>query len=189
MKKGILRISSDLQVTTVTSNLIMDKPNIYQFSVEDAKGKTVDLADYKGKVLLIVNTASECGFTPQLELLEDLRKEFEPEDFEVLAFPSNDFGQQEPLNNEAIGKFCAINYHTHFTIFKKIKVRGEFADPLYQFLADKKLNGNLNSTPRWNFHKYLINAEGQVVDFFYPFTKPNSARVKKKIQKLLKSKH
>ncbi len=165
----------------------MSKPNIYQFKVENLKGEKISLDNYKGKVLLIVNTASECGFTPQLELLEQLRKDFSSDNFEILAFPSNDFGQQEPLNDEAIGKFCAINYHTHFSIFKKINVRGEFTNPLYQFLSDKKLNGNINSAPRWNFHKYLINSKGEVVDFFYSFTKPNSARVKKKIQKLIDS--
>ncbi|MFC5282005.1 glutathione peroxidase [Pedobacter alpinus] len=163
----------------------MSKKNIYQFKVENNKGETISLENYKGKVLLIVNTASECGFTPQLQQLEQLRKDFGAENFEILAFPSNDFGQQEPLEDEAIGKFCAINYHTHFSIFKKIRVRGEFADPLFKFLAEKKLNGNLNSAPRWNFHKYLINSNGEVVDFFYSFTKPNSARIKKKIQKLI----
>ena len=166
----------------------MDKPNIYQFTVESAEGEKVSLEKYKDKVLLIVNTASECGFTPQLALLEELRENFESADFEVLAFPSNDFGQQEPLNNEGISKFCKTHYGTKFTIFKKVRVRGTHADPLFQFLADKKLNGNFSSSPRWNFHKYLINAKGEVVDFFYPFTKPNSARVKKKIQKLLKQK-
>lgn len=163
----------------------MDKPNIYQFTVEHAKGETVSLEKYKGKVLLIVNTASECGFTPQLALLEELRTSFESTDFEILAFPSNDFGQQEPLNDEGIAKFCSVNYDTHFTIFKKTKIRGEGAHPLFSFLADKNLNRNFNSLPRWNFHKYLINTNGELVDFFYSFTKPNSARVKKKIQKLL----
>ncbi len=163
----------------------MNKKNIYQFTAENAKGEDLSLEKYKGKVLLIVNTASECGFTPQLGQLEELRKNFESEAFEVLAFPSNDFGQQEPLNDEGIGRFCSINYHTKFTIFKKVTVRGEDADPIFKFLADKKLNGNVSSSPRWNFHKYLVNAEGEVVDFFYSFTKPDSARVKKKIQKLL----
>lgn len=165
----------------------MSEKNIYTFEVENLKGEKVSLKQYEGKVLLIVNTASECGFTPQLKDLEDLRKDFKDEKFEILAFPSNDFGQQEPLNDEAIGKFCAINYHTHFSIFKKMRVRGEYAAPLFKFLSEKKLNGNINSTPRWNFHKYLVNQKGEVVDYFYSFTKPNSTRIKKKIQKLLGS--
>jgi glutathione peroxidase len=163
----------------------MSEQNIYSFKAETQKGEKITLDKYKGKVLLIVNTASECGFTPQLKDLEELRKDFENDKFEILAFPSNDFGQQEPLNDEAIGKFCAINYHTHFTIFKKTRVRGDYAAPLFKFLANKKLNGKVASVPRWNFHKYLVNSKGEVVDYFYSFTKPNSSKVKKKIQKLL----
>lgn len=163
----------------------MTEKNIYQFKVDTIKGEEVSLKNYEGKVLMIVNTASECGFTPQLEDLEKLRKDFEGQKFEILAFPSNDFGQQEPLEGDAISKFCVINYHTHFTIFKKMRVRGAYASPLYKFLSDKKLNGHVNASPRWNFHKYLINSKGEVIDYFYPFTKPNSAKVKKAIQKLL----
>lgn len=163
----------------------MTENTIYQFKVENSKGEEVNLQQYEGKVLMIVNTASECGFTPQLQDLEELRKEFENQKFEILAFPSNDFGQQEPLNDEAIGKFCAMNYHTRFTIFKKTRVRGSYASPLFKFLADKKQNGYVSAAPRWNFHKYLVNSKGEVVDYFFPFTKPNSAKVKKKIQKLL----
>lgn len=163
----------------------MSGKNIYQFKVETMQGTEISLETYKGKVLLIVNTASECGFTPQLKDLEELRVMFQDQPFEILAFPSNDFGQQEPLEDEAIRKFCSINYHTRFSIFKKIKVRGTYAHPLYQFLADKSLNGKVSAAPRWNFHKYLINKEGEVVEYFYPFTKPNTTRVKKKIQKLL----
>ncbi|MEO5909584.1 MAG: glutathione peroxidase [Pelobium sp.] len=163
----------------------MEDNKIYQFNAVNAKGEEVSLKQYEGKVLMIVNTASECGFTPQLEELESLRKEFEHEPFEILAFPSNDFGQQEPLNDEAIGKFCAMNYHTRFTIFKKTKVRGSYASPLFKFLADKNQNGHVGAAPRWNFHKYLISSTGEVIDYFYPFTKPMSSKVKKKIQKLL----
>lgn len=163
----------------------MTKNNIYQFNVDTLKGEQINLENYKGKVLLIVNTASECGFTPQLAQLEELRLQFDSEKFEILAFPSNDFGQQEPLEGDAISKFCVINYHTHFTIFKKMRVRGPYADPFYKFLSDKKLNGQVNAAPRWNFHKYLINTKGEVIDYFYPFTKPNSAKIKKAIQKLL----
>ena len=161
------------------------KKTIYPFKLKLLNGKEKVLADFEGKVILIVNTASGCGFTPQFKDLEELRKEFDSQKFEILAFPSNDFGQQEPLNDEAIGKFCAINYHTHFTIFKKTRVRGDYAAPLFKFLSDKKLNGNVNSSPRWNFHKYLVNSKGEVVDYFYSFTKPNSSKIKKKIQKLL----
>lgn len=163
---------------------MIDK-SIHQFTVQLPNGELRKLADYKDKVLLVVNTASECGFTPQLKDLESLRRDFEGDDFRILAFPSNDFGGQEPLEGEAIGQFCEINYDTHFEIFDKVRVRGEYAHPLYKFLADKKRNGHVSAAPRWNFHKYLIDKDGQVVDFFYPFTNPTSSRIKKRIVKLL----
>jgi glutathione peroxidase len=163
----------------------MNEKKIYQFLVEKLNGEEISLEAYKDKVLLIVNTASECGFTPQLKDLEELRVHFQDQNFEILAFPSNDFGQQEPLEDQDIAEFCSINYKTNFTIFNKLKVRGTYVHPLYKFLSDKKLNGKVDAAPRWNFHKYLINQNGEVVDYFYPFTKPNSTRVKKKIQKLL----
>lgn len=161
------------------------KPNIYPFKVKLLNGEEINLSAYKGKVILIVNTASGCGFTPQLKDLQELRESFNTNEFEVLGFPSNDFGRQEPLEGNAIGEFCEMNYGVKFPIFEKIMVRGNAAHPLYKFLSDKKLNGNINSTPRWNFHKYLINKKGEVADYFYPFTKPNSSKIKKKIQKLL----
>lgn len=158
--------------------------NIYQFDARKISGETVNLSAYNNKVLLIVNTASECGFTPQLKDLIDLKNELSGQDFEILSFPSNDFGGQEPLEGDAITTFCE-NYGINFLVFDKIRVRGPYADPLYKFLSEKKQNGKLSSVPRWNFHKFLINREGKVVDFFYPFTKPTSSKIKKRINKLL----
>ncbi|MGB4400915.1 MAG: glutathione peroxidase [Daejeonella sp.] len=166
----------------------MTDKSIYQFTVHCLNGRERKLSDFRDKVLLIVNIASECGFTPQLKELEALRYDFSGDDFYVLAFPSNDFGGQEPLEGDSIVSFCEVNYGTHFDVFQKIRVRGQYADPLYKFLADKKQNGQVGAPPRWNFHKYLINRQGEVVDFFYPFTKPNSSRIKKKIVKLLNDK-
>ena len=165
----------------------MNKRSIYQFNVKKLNGEEISLSKFNNKVLLIVNTASECGFAPQLKDLEELRKHFEGTDFEILAFPSNDFGGQEPLEGDALTHFCQINAANYQT-FGKVRVRGTYAHPLYKFLADKKLNGRVKSSPKWNFHKYLINRNGEVVDFFYPFTKPNSSKIKKKIIKLLASK-
>lgn len=162
----------------------MDNNSIYRFTVEKLDGDHINLADYSNKVLLIVNIASQCGFTPQLKDLADLKKEFADKDFEILAFPSNDFGGQEPLEGNDIAAFCS-NYGNNFPIFEKIRVRGPYADPFFKFLADKKENGNLNSKPRWNFHKYLVDRNGNVVDFFYPFTKPTSSKIRKRIQRLL----
>lgn len=163
----------------------MNDRSVYQFIIQRLDGEVLSLGDYKDKVLLIVNIASECGFTPQLKDLEILRKEFTGQDFEILAFPSNDFGGQEPLEGADIGEFCRNNFDTNFQVFNKIRVRGSYAHPLYRFLSDKKMNGHVGASPRWNFHKYLINRQGEVADFFYPFTKPNSSRIKKKINKLL----
>ncbi|RYU91143.1 glutathione peroxidase [Mucilaginibacter terrigena] len=162
----------------------MDKNSIYSFTVEKLDGDHISLADYSNKVLLIVNIASQCGFTPQLQELSDLKKEFADKDFEILAFPSNDFGAQEPLEGQDIAAFCS-NYGNNFPVFEKIRVRGPYADPLYKYLADKKENGSISSKPRWNFHKYLIDRNGNVVDFFYPFTKPTTSKIRKRIQRLL----
>lgn len=158
---------------------------IYPFKAKLLNGKEQSLLDYSNKVLLIVNIASACGFTPQLKELQDLRAALGGLGFEVLGFPSNDFGEQEPLVGNEISQFCEIKYGVQFPVFEKINVRGEMAHPLYKFLSDKKLNGYSSATPRWNFHKYLINRSGELVDYFYPFTKPNSLKVKKKIQHLL----
>lgn len=163
----------------------MTEPTVYQFHVTRLNGDEVSLSEYQNKVLLIVNTASECGFTPQLDTLELLKQAYSESDFEILAFPSNDFGAQEPLEGEAIAEFCSINHGTTYTVFDKIHVKGDEAHPLYKFLSDKKLNGRVNASPRWNFHKYLINQQGEVIDFFYPFTDPMSSKIKKSISKLL----
>jgi glutathione peroxidase len=162
----------------------MDNNSIYQFNIQKLDGEEISLSDYNDKVLLIVNTASECGFTPQLKDLTALKNEFQGQDFEILAFPSNDFGGQEPLEGSDIATFCE-NTGTNYPVFEKIRVRGPYAHPLYQFLADKKKNGKINSSPRWNFHKYLISKAGIVTDFFYPFTKPTSSKIRKKIARLL----
>ena len=165
----------------------MDSKSIYQFNVQKLNGDIVSLESYQNKVLLIVNTASQCGFTPQLKDLAELKTEFKDKDFEILAFPSNDFGGQEPLEGTAITEFCE-SFGANFPIFDKIRVRGPYADPLYKFFGDKKQNGKFGSVPRWNFHKFLIGKNGRVTDFFYPFTKPNSSKIRKKIDRLLADK-
>jgi len=160
--------------------------NIYQFKVKNIEGEEIALSDYKGKVLLIVNTASRCGFTPQYKELEELFQLYKNKNFVILAFPSNDFGHQEPLNNIDIKTFCDQQYHTTFPIFDKIHVKGKDADELYKFLSNKKLNGRVKSIPMWNFHKYLVNKNGEVVNYFYSFTKPTSRKIKKLIENQLR---
>lgn len=162
----------------------MDNNTIYPFDVQKLNGNQVSLAKYTGKVLLIVNTASQCGFAPQMAELETLKQEFLSDDFEVLIFPSNDFGGQEPLEGDSLEAFCT-SYGPDINVFDKVRVRGPYASPLYKFLSDKKQNGVLNSSPRWNFHKYLVDKNGRLVDFFYPFTKPTSSKIRKKVQRLL----
>lgn len=165
----------------------MSDKSIYQFNVKRLNGEEISLSEYKDKVLLIVNTASQCGFTPQLKDLAALKSEFAGKDFEILAFPSNDFGQQEPLDGDAIAAFCD-SFGANYPIFEKIRVRGPYADPLYMFFADKKQNGKFSSVPRWNFHKFLIDKSGNAVDFYFPFTKPTTSKIRKKIARLLSPK-
>jgi len=163
----------------------MDKPTVYSFTVRDAAGKEHPMSEFRGKVLMIVNTATECGFTPQLEGLETLYETYRDRDFLVLGFPSNQFADQEPRKDGEIEEFCKVNYGVSFPIFQKMKVKGPEADPLFQFLSEREQNGKVSSRPRWNFHKYLIDRHGRVTDFFLPFTKPEAKRVQKAIEKLL----
>jgi glutathione peroxidase len=171
-------------LSTTTSDA-QKQLTVHDFQVKNLDGNEMSLSEYKGKVLLIVNTASKCGFTPQLEDMEAVYREFKNEGFEVLAFPSNDFSDQEPLNGEAIRQFCVSKYEAAYPIFDKIHVKGDKADPLFKFLSDKKQNGVLSSAPKWNFHKYLVDKDGKVVDYYYSMTKPNAEKVKKAIKKLL----
>jgi glutathione peroxidase len=161
------------------------QPSVYQFRVKDIDGREVSFSDFKGKVLLIVNTASECGFTPQLEALEQLYQEYKDQGFEVLAFPSNDFFGQEPREGQDIKEFCRDNFHTTFPIFEKTQVRGREASDLFQFLANRSHNGLISSRPKWNFHKYLVDRSGRVVNYFYSFTNPTSDKLKNAIEELL----
>ncbi|QQL48448.1 glutathione peroxidase [Mucilaginibacter ginkgonis] len=162
----------------------MHEGTIYNFDVEQLNGEKASLEKFRDKVLLIVNTASQCGFTPQMADLVELKKAMAGKDFEILAFPSNDFGNQEPLEGNGLHAFCE-KFDANFPMFNKMRVRGPYADPLFKFLSDKKQNGKVGAAPKWNFHKYLIDKDGKVRDFFYPFTKPNTTKVKKKIEQLL----
>lgn len=158
---------------------------VHQFTVKNLRGEDVRLAQYKGMVLLIVNTASRCGFTQQLRGLQRLHERYKDKGFTVLGFPSNDFGGQEPLEGEAIQQFCEVNYGVSFPVFDKIHVSGKQAHPLFKFLSGKKQFGLISSAPKWNFHKYLVDKDGRLVDFFYTVTKPDSTKIRKKIEQLL----
>ncbi len=157
--------------------------SVYDFKVLNNKGEEVSLEQYKGKVLLIVNTATGCGFTPQYKGLEDLYLKHHEEGFEVLDFPCNQFAGQAPGSDEAIHEFCTLKYNTTFPRFKKINVNGKEESPLYTYLKSQK-KGALGSRIKWNFTKFLVDKEGNVVERYAPTTKPED--IEKDIEKLLK---
>ena len=150
---------------------------IYDFHVKDNKGNDVSLKEYECKVLLIVNTATGCGFTPQYEGLENLYQKYKDQGFEILDFPCNQFGNQAPGNDEEIHEFCTLRYHTTFPRMKKIDVNGENEDPLYTWLKKQK-GGLLGSKIKWNFTKFLVDRSGNVVERFAPTDKPESIDAK-----------
>ena len=157
--------------------------NIYEFSCENSSGQTIDLSDFKGKTLLIVNTASQCGFTPQYEGLEKLQNNYSSEVFSVLAFPCNQFGGQEPGTNEQITEFCSLNYGNTFPIFSKIDVNGENAHPLFNFLTSEKKGLLGTQKIKWNFTKFLINKDGEPVNRYGSSTTPE--QIQSDIEKLI----
>jgi len=136
--------------------------SIYQFKVKDIDGKEFDFETLKGKKIMVVNTASKCGLVGQYEQLQDLYDEFKKDNFVIIAFPSNDFQNQEPLSNTEIATFCKTNYGVSFPIMEKISVKGDNMNPLYQFLTKKSKNGLEDNTVQWNFQKYLINEKGHL---------------------------
>jgi glutathione peroxidase len=157
-------------------------PSIYDFRAVTLTGQELPLKQFEGQVLLIVNTASACGFTPQYKGLEDLHKALAPRGFSVLGFPCNQFGSQEPGDAKQIESFCASNYSISFPMFEKIDVNGGNAHPLYKFLKSEK-SGLLGSSIKWNFTKFLIDRRGRVAARHAPTTKPES--LTKEIEALL----
>ncbi|MBP1587511.1 MAG: glutathione peroxidase [Clostridia bacterium] len=154
----------------------------YDFTVKDIKGGDVALSEFKGKVLLVVNTATGCGFTPQYEGLEKLYETYKEQGLEILDFPCNQFANQAPGTNDEIVSFCQLKYNVSFRQFAKIDVNGENESPLYTFLKKAK-GGVFGSNIKWNFTKFLINRDGEVVDRFAPATTPE--KIEEKIKELL----
>ena len=151
--------------------------NIYDFQVKDAKGNLVNLSEYKGKTLLIVNTATGCGFTPQYKGLQALYDKYQSKGFEILDFPCNQFGHQAPGSEDEIHQFCEINYKTTFRLFSKIDVNGKNESPLYTYLKGQK-GGFLSKRIKWNFTKFLVDKTGKVVERFAPTATPESIEEK-----------
>lgn len=155
---------------------------IYDIRVKDANKNEVSMEDYKGKVLLIVNTATGCGFTPQYEGLQKLYDKYKEQGLEVLDFPCNQFGNQAPGSNEEIHEFCTLKYHTTFPLFSKIDVNGKNADPLFVYLKDNS-KGFLGSNIKWNFTKFLVDRDGNIIERFAPTVEPE--KIEDKIAELL----
>lgn len=143
----------------------------YTFQANGLRGQKVNLSDYQGKIVLVVNTASKCGFTPQFKGLEELYKKYKDQGFVVLGFPSNQFANQEPGDEDEIAKGCVVDYDVTFPMFSKIDVNGDQAHPLYKYLK-KELSGILGDMIKWNFTKFLIDKEGKPVKRFSPYYKP-----------------
>ena len=160
-----------------------NKMSIYDINVKTIDGQEISMSKYKGKVLLIVNVASRCGFTGQYEGLENLFEKYKNNDFMILGFPSNQFANQEPESNERIKDFCTINFGVSFDMFAKIDVNGENESPLYTFLKSQQKGILGTQNIKWNFTKFLIDKEGNVVDRFAPTTTPKS--IEKDILKIL----
>ena len=154
----------------------------YDFSAKKMNGQEVKMEEYKGKVIVIVNTASKCGLTPQFQELEEIYKEYKDKGFEILGFPCNQFAKQELGSNKEISEFCLINYGVTFTMFEKIDVNGENAHPLYKYLKNES-KGIITNEIKWNFAKFLIDSEGNVVKRYAPTTKPS--KLKTDIERLL----
>jgi glutathione peroxidase len=162
---------------TKTSENKMNK-TIFDYKVESLEGKEINFADFKGKKILIVNTASECGFTPQYSDLEELSKKY-ANNLVVVGFPANNFGGQEPGSNAEIGSFCEKNFGVTFPMAAKVSVKGNDIAPIFQFLTEKDLNGVKNTAILWNFTKFLIDENGHLIDSFISTTKPTSESITK----------
>lgn len=190
MKKLIIIASIFLIVNLISASDKSLKTNegknmesVHEFSVKDINGKDVNLSEYKGKVLLIVNVASKCGYTRQYSGLQKIYDKYKEQGFEILAFPCNDFGGQEPGTNEEIAEFCSTNFNVTFPLFDKIKVLGEDKNPLYKMLTNNSNveKGDIN----WNFEKFLISKEGEVIARYKSSVEPESDAVAKAIEQEL----
>ena len=154
-----------------------DKASIYNFKVTDLQGKTFDFASLKGKKIIIVNTASKCGLTPQYKLLESIFQQYKDKNLVIVGFPANNFASQEPGTNSEIESFCRLNYGVSFLMMSKVSVKGADICPVYQFLTQKSKNGLADSDVEWNFQKYLIGTNGHLEKVISPKTLPTDAEV------------
>ena len=159
--------------------------SVYDFSLPSINGQPTSLSSYKGKVILLVNVASKCGFTPQYSALESLYEKYKDQGFVILGFPANNFGFQEPGTDAEIKKFCSLKYNVTFPMFSKVSVKGDDTTPLYQYLT-QKANPSVTGDIKWNFTKFLVDRNGKVVARFESPVKPDSPEVVEAVEKLLK---
>jgi glutathione peroxidase len=160
-----------------SSTMNTPKESIHQFTVTDIDGKSFDFKSLKGKKIMVVNTASKCGLTPQYEKLEALYQKYKNSNFVIVGFPANDFMGQEPGTNEEIATFCKKNYGVSFSMMEKISVKGSDIHPVYQFLTEKSKNGLEDNSVQWNFQKYLIDENGYLVKVVSPRTSPDDQEI------------
>ncbi|MFM8243569.1 MAG: glutathione peroxidase [Crocinitomicaceae bacterium] len=182
MKTILLAILSFVMITTTDTNE-NKKESIHQFKVKDINGKSFEFSSLKGKKVMIVNTASKCGLTPQYEKLEALYQKYKNDNFIIIGFPANNFMGQEPGTDQEISSFCQKNYGVSFPMMSKISVKGKGMHPVYQFLTKKSKNGLEDNEVQWNFQKYLIDEEGHLVKVISPRTQPDDASIIQWIEK------
>ncbi len=171
MKNLILIIMSLFTFTNTNA-----QESIYDIEINDISGNPIDLKQFRGKHILFVNVASECGFTPQYAGLEELHQQFK-ENLVVIGLPCNQFGGQEPGTEKEVQQFCTKNFGVSFLLTEKIEVKGEGKHQLYNWLTDKKKNGKSSSSVKWNFQKYVVDEKGEFVNYFYSTTKPMSPKI------------
>lgn len=162
---------------TFNTIMVISQNSIHQFKTKTLTGEEFDMASLKGKKVLIVNTASKCGLTPQYKELQALYINNKDKNFEIIGFPANNFLKQEPGSNEEIMEFCEKNYGVTFQMMSKVSVKGDDIDPIYEWLTKKDKNGVMDATVTWNFQKFLINEKGELVDFAQPRESPLSERI------------
>ena len=175
--KNIYLITFLIILLIGNTNLNAQQKSLYDFKVEDVDGNEFDFSKLKGKKVLIVNVASKCGLTPQYEQLQELYDEYKDTNFEIVAFPANNFASQEPGTNHEIKEFCSINFNITFPIMGKISVKGNDINPLYKWLTNKNENGVLDTEVSWNFQKFLINEKGELVKSISPKTNPKDSEI------------
>jgi glutathione peroxidase len=177
------KIFVTLLMMMILSPIFAQNKSLYDFTVKNIDGKEFDLSSLKGKKVLVVNTASKCGLTPQYKDLQKLYEKYGSENFVIIGFPANNFMSQEPGSNSEIKQFCSSEYNVTFPMMAKVSVKGKDIHPLYAWLTQKSQNGKMDSKVKWNFQKYLIDENGMLVDVAFPKTNPMDEKITSWIKK------